>query len=482
MEKWETIQTGPFEPTWDSLRTYQCPDWFRDAKFGVWAHWGPQCVPMYGDWYARNIYMEGSDQYRFHWRTYGHPSKVGYKDIAAMWQAEKFDADALMDLYVAAGAKYFVAQAAHHDNFDNWNSKHHRWNAVNMGPKKDITGLWAKATRDRGLRFGLTEHMGATFKWYGVTKDCDKTGPYKGVPYDGSDPAYEDLYLPNHGEELEGWYTRNPLWHRRWFERIKDVVDQFQPDLLYSDGDVPFGDVGLNIIAHLYNTSVREHGVNEAVYNQKNSDPMVHCVGVLDIERGVEAEAVPYVWQTDTCVGGWFYNVRQVYKTPKQVIEMLVDIVSKNGNLLLNLPQKPDGTLDDECMHIARCMADWIKVNGEGIYGTRPWTVACEGPTAPEGGKFKEADIDWTGDDYRFTAKGDAVYAFQLKWPEDGKALIRSFSTYGGPKVEHVALLGWDGDITYEQTARGLDISLPQEKTSEYAHPTDRDIPGSEGQ
>lgn len=462
------IQKGPFEPTYTSLSRFECPEWFRDAKLGIWAHWGPQCVPMYGDWYARNIYIEGSDQYRFHCRTYGHPSRVGYKDIVPRWKAEQFAPDALMDLYVAAGAKYFVAQAVHHDNFDNWNSKHHRWNAVNMGPKKDIVGLWAQAARDRGLRFGVTEHLGATFKWFAVTKDCDRAGPYEGVPYDGNDSEYEEFYLPNKGEVLEGWYTRNPWWHQRWFERIKDVVDQHQPDLLYSDGDVPFGDVGLHLIAHLYNTSVKVHGANEAVYTQKNRDPMVHRVGVLDIERNVEREIVPYVWQTDTCVGGWFYNVRQVYKTPKQVIEMLVDIVSKNGNLLLNLPQKPDGTLDDECMHMARCMAAWIKVNGKGIYGTRPWTIACEGPTAPQSGG--EAEVNWTSDDYRFTAKGEVLYAFQMKWPEDGKALIRSLAPYSGKKVENVELLGFDGTITFEQTDRGLDISLPQEKPCEYAH------------
>lgn len=467
------IQEGPFKPTYESLSRFECPEWFRDAKLGIWAHWGPQSVPMCGDWYARSIYVEGGDQYRFHWRTYGHPSKVGFKDIVSMWKAERFDPDALMDLYVAAGAKYFVAQAVHHDNFDNWNSKHHRWNAVTMGPKKDIVGLWKQAARDRGLRFGVTEHLGVAFKWYAITKQRDRSGPYAGVPYDGSDPAYEDFYLPNWGEELgtgwpeDGWYTRNPWWHQRWFNRIKDVVDQHQPDLLYTDGDVPFGDVGLNIIAHLYNSSVARHGANEAVYNQKNRDPIVHRVGVLDLERHVEGDVVPHVWQTDTCVGGWFYNTRQAYKTPQHVIEMLVDIVSKNGNLLLNLPQRPDGTLDDECMHIVRSMAAWIKVNGEGIYGTRPWTTACEGATVPERG---EGEVNWTSDDYRFTAKGDVLYAFQMKWPEDGKALIRSLAPHSGRKVENVGLLGYQGDLPFEQRDHGLYISLPPDKPCAYDH------------
>ncbi len=464
------IEPGPFEGTYASLQKYECPKWFRDAKLGFWSHWGPQCVPMYGDWYARAMYIEGSGQYLYHIRQYGHPSEFGFKDIIPLWKAEKFDPEGLMDMYVAAGAKYFTAQANHHDNFDNWDSKHHRWNSVAMGPKKDICGLWAKAARDRGLRFGLTEHLGATFKWSAVNKDCDKTGPMAGIPYDGNDPAYEDLYCPNQGEVREGWYTRNPYWHQQWFKRIKDAVDQFEPDLLYSDGDLPFEEVGLNMVAHLYNTSVRKHGSNEAVYNQKNTDQTVHAIGVLDIERGVEEAVVPYVWQTDTCVGGWFYDVKRVYKTPGQVIEMLVDIVSKNGNLLLSIPQRPDGTLDSECTYLLKVMAEWAAVNIEGIHDTRPWKVAGEGPAKPAGGKFKEADVEWTGEDFRFTVKGDTLYAFGMKWPEDGKALIRSLAPYRGVRVANVELLGHAGKLVWTQSDRGLDITLPPNKTSEYVH------------
>lgn len=464
------IEAGPFEGTYESLRQYECPQWFRDAKLGFWAHWGPQCVPMYGDWYARNIYIEGSDQRKYHWRHYGHPSQVGYKDIIPLWRAENFDPEGLMDLYAAAGAKYFTAQANHHDNFDNWDSKHHAWNSVKKGPKKDICRLWADAARGRGLKFGLTEHLGATFKWWHVNKDADKVGPYAGVPYDGNDEAYEDLYLPNHGETRQNWYTRDPWWHAQWFKRIKDAVDQLEPDLLYSDGDVPFEAVGLNMVAHLYNLSARVHGTNQAVYTQKNTDPTVFPIGVLDIERGVEPNAKPYVWQCDTCVGGWFYDVRREYKTAKQVIEMLVDITAKNGNLLLNFPQRPDGALDEECLHILKVMADWNAVNGEGIYATRPWTTASEGPTGAEGGAFKEADVAWTAEDFRFTCKGDTVYAFQMAWPDDGKALVRALAPYRGTKVVSVQLLGHDGELTWTQGDRGVDISLPAARTSRYAH------------
>jgi len=189
MQRWETIQQGPFSPTWDSLRQFECPDWFRDAKFGIWSHWGPQSVPMYGDWYARHMYMQGTDQYYHHWRVYGHPSKHGWKDMVQLWKAERFDPEGLMDLYVDAGARYFCAQAVHHDNFDNWDSAHNRWNAVQVGPRKDIVGLWQAAARKRGLPFAVSEHLGATFAWWSHNKGSDATGPYAGVPYDGNDPV-----------------------------------------------------------------------------------------------------------------------------------------------------------------------------------------------------------------------------------------------------------------------------------------------------
>jgi alpha-L-fucosidase len=466
-----TIEKGPFEPTWESLRQFQCPDWFREAKFGIWSHWGPQSVPMYGDWYARHMYVEGHDQYRYHIRKYGHPSKFGYKDVVKLWKAEKFDPEGLMNLYVEAGAKYFVAQAAHHDNFHNWNSSQHRWNAVKLGPRKDIVALWQSAAQNAGLPFGFSEHMGATFSWYKPNKGADKAGLYAGVPYDGNDPACEDLYLPNRdfpGLEVE-WYTRNQWWQEKWFSYVKELIDLYHPDLLYSDGGVPFGQYGLNIIAHLYNTSARRHGgVNQAVYNQKDKNVDVLSVGVYDIERSQTAAIFPYVWQTDTSVGDWFYNLRDVYKTPKQVAEMLVDIVSKNGNLLLNIPQRPDGTLDDECVYLLQRTAAWIKVNGEGIYGTRPWKVAGEGPSSVLIEGFREDAVNWTIEDFRFTAKNHQVYAFQLKWPEGGKTVIRSLATGNVPPVTGVTLLG-AGVVTFEQNSRGLAIDLPEQKPCEYA-------------
>ena len=343
-----------------------------------------------------------------------------------------------------------------------------------MGPEKDIVGLWQKASLDRGLRFGVSEHLGATFSWWSHNKGHDETGPYAGVPYDGNDPKYEDFYLPNHDEprvehQGERWYTTNPWWHKHWFDRIKDLIDYYQPDLLYSDGAVPFGRYGMGIIAHLYNTNAARHGgLNQAVYNQKDRNPGAYRVGVLDIERNVQRDIFPFAWQTDTCVGGWFYNVRQIYKTSAQVIEMLVDIVAKNGNLLLNFTQRPDGTLDDECLAIVSDLAAWNKVNGGGVFGTRPWHVAMEGETSASQARFKEDALAWTPQDFRFTCKGKAVYAFQMAWPRDGQARIKSFTTGSGgyrlkvEEVESVELLG-AGQVPFEHTDAGLTITgLPE--------------------
>jgi alpha-L-fucosidase len=457
-----TIKYAPFKPTWKSLRQFQCPDWFRDAKFGIWSHWGPQSVPMAGDWYARHLYVEGHIQNLYHVRKYGHPSKFGYKDIIPLWKAEQFDPEGLMQLFVKAGARYFVAQAAHHDNFHNWNSSQHRWNAVRMGPKKDIVQLWKDAARAHGLPFGFSEHMGATFTWYKPNKGADTVGLYAGVPYDGSDPAYEDLYLPNRDAEEGEWYTSNSWWHEKWFGYVKELIDLYQPDLLYSDGGVPFGQYGLKIVAHLYNTSARLHsGVNQAVYTQKDRNIDVLSVGVFDIERSQQPDIFPFVWQTDTSVGDWFYNLIHVYKTPKQVVEMLVDIVSKNGNLLLNIPQRPDGSLDDECLYLLQELAAWIRVNAEGIYGTRPWSAAGEGPSQVIIEGFREEPVPWTVEDFRFTSKDGDVYVFIMKWQESGKAIVHSLSGNCVPRVTEVSLLGHPAPLQFEQTERCLVVNLP---------------------
>lgn len=458
---------GPYQPTMESLRQYQCPEWFRDAKFGIWAHWGPQAVPMMGDWYARNLYLQDGGQYKHHLETYGHPSTNGYKDIIPLWKAEKFDPDRLMALYKKAGAKYFVSMGTHHDNFFLWDSKIHRWNAVNMGPHRDIVGAWQKAAHKQGLKFGVSEHLGASFTWFQPSHGSDKTGPLAGVPYDGADPKYQDLYHFPAEPGDTGWYSNNPRWQHMWYDRIKELVDAYHPDLLYTDGAVPFGnEVGWSMIAHLYNTSAARHqGKPQVIYTCKQKS---EGRWVEDLERGVMPGINPAPWQTDTSIGDWYYNKNWKFRPTSWTIHMLVDIVSKNGNLLLNVVQKPDGSLDPEVEQALQEIAGWIKIHGEAIYGTRPWLVYGEGAVKAKGGHFKE-DFAYTAKDIRFTTKGSALYAIALGWPADGKLVIRSLArtTEGGP-VTGVKLLGYKGRVQWTQTDEGLVVTLPAQKLSEY--------------
>ena len=467
---------GSFEPSFESLYQFECPEWFRDAKFGMWSHWGPQSVPMYGDWYARNMYVEDSPQYLYHVRHYGHPSKFGYKDIVPLWKAENFDPEELMALYKKAGAKYFMAQAMHHDNFFNYDSKIHRFNSVQMGPHKDIVGLWKEAAGKEGLHFGVTEHHGASFEWMNTNKLCDTKGPYAGVPYDGNDPEYLDFYHDNKHTIRPGarhHYTWDESWYPRWYEAIREVVDKYEPEVLYSDGALPFYRnyattedptyiPGLSMTAHLYNSSAAKNGgVNQAVYLHKDSREEFYRVGLLDFERSMGTEIRKYPWQTDTCLGRWFYDVRAIYKGPKLVTDLLVDIVSKNGNLLLNIPQRPDGTIDDECRDTLEKLAEWIAVCGEGIYGTRPYEVCGEGPTV---GKAEEETI-WTRYDIRYTRKGETVYAFLLA----GADVVLLHELRNAEAVKKVTLLGY-GEVPYNTQLGVLTVKLPEKLPCEYSN------------
>ena len=460
------IHSAAFTAEWESLKRFRCPDWFRDAKFGIWSHWGPQAVPEGGDWYARNIYLPDQPAYKLHLQKFGHPSKVGYKDIIPLWKAEKFDAshaDRLMRLYKAAGARYFVSMGVHHDNFDLWNSKHHRWNAVNMGPQKDIVGMWAEAARRHELRFGVSEHLERAYSWFNTNKGADKEGPLAGVPYDGNDPRYADFYFPPH-EDTRYIYPANPpeWWMRQWRDRINDLVDTYAPELLYTDGGIPFGEIGRGVVANLYNNSLRRNGRNEGVYTLKQMDghgDYVPGVGVLDMERGVLSKIEELPWQTDTSIGDWFYNPGWKYRPVHWTIHMLVDVVSKNGNLLLNVVQRADGSIDPEAERMLDEMAAWMSVHSEAIHGTRPWLVYGEGGTHAEGGHFKE-DFDYTSADIRFTTKGNTLYAIALGHPADGVLRIHSLSA-GAGLITAVSVLGTAEKPAWSQTADALEVTLP---------------------
>lgn len=468
---------GPFQPTRASLSTYRTPDWFRDAKFGIWAHWGPQAVPAQGDWYARFMYVPGHPHYEHHLRTYGHPSEKGYKDIIALWTAEKFDPEALVQRYEAAGARYIVSMGVHHDNFDLWNSRHHRWNAVQMGPKRDIVGALRTAAKRRGLRFGVSEHLGASYNWWYPNQLYDQFWPKMGKRYDGADQRYADLYHGNRDEPFLGdsdtWYTHNPEYQRHWFARIRDLVDSYQPDLLYSDGGVPFGEIGRAMVAHLYNGSIARNGKLEAVYNHKalGSGEFDKAWGVQDVERGVLSGINPLPWQTDTSNGDWFYTGDVGgYKATDEVITMLVDIVSKNGNMLLNVVLRPDGSLPPPSEQLLNELTPWMAANGTAIHGTRPWHVYGEGPTQAKEGAFQEKAA-YTPQDIRFTTKGETLYAITLGEPK-GPVAITSLAR-GNPhekrRVRQVRLLGHPGAIDFRQSDQALVITPPASLPTRHA-------------
>ncbi|THU39305.1 alpha-L-fucosidase [Niastella caeni] len=499
---------APFKATWESLQGYAVPEWYRNAKFGIWAHWGPQCAPEYGDWYARSMYEEGSQQYKYHLEKYGHPSTFGFKDVIHQWKADEWDPEHLVALYKRVGAKYFFAMANHHDNFDLWDSKHQPWNAVKIGPKKDLIGGWAKAAKNNGLPFGVSVHAAHAWTWFEVAQGADKNGPFAGKPYDGNltkangkgtwweglDP--QALYAQGHPRSENP--TDNGMIHKQWewgggasipskaycdkfLKRTIELIDKYQPELIYFDDTVlplhPFSDVGLKIAAHHYNQSIkRNKGQLQAVLNGKILNEMQRKCMVWDIERGQSNVIEPFTWQTDTCIGGWHYDKRvyenKRYKTAKTVVQTLVDVVSKNGNLLLNIPVKSNGTIDDQETAILEEVGAWMKINAECIYDTRPWKVFGEGP-AMEGAAqltaqgFNEGKGKPLGPgDMRFTAKGDTLYTILLGWPEEGKIKIKSLSEgnkFRPGAINKIEMLG-GGELRFQRNAEALEVTLPENR------------------
>jgi alpha-L-fucosidase len=504
----ETIAEGPFAPSWESLQQYKVPDWYRNAKFGIWAHWGPQCQPEAGDWYARGMYEEGSRQYKYHLEHYGHPSKFGFKDVIHEWKAEAWDPGELVALYKAAGARYFFGMANHHDNFDMYNSKYQaHWNATTIGPKKDIIGGWAKAAKANGLPFGCSIHAAHAWRWFETAQRSDKSGPFAGVPYDGNltkadgkgkwwdglDP--QELYAQQH--ELSRDSLDNGAIHRQWHwgegvyppskayiekfvNRTIDLINQYQPDILYfDDSQLPFwpiNDAGLRIAAHHYNNSIKKHGSLQAVINGKILNEDQRKAMVWDIERGQANDIQPFVWQTDTCIGNWHYDRsvydRKGYKTAKMVIQTMVDVVSKNGNYLLNIPVRGNGSIDEQERAVVSDITRWMKANSESIYDTRPWKIYGEGPSTENQAKlnaqgFNEGKTVFSGKDVRFAVKGEMLYATLLGWPENGKAMIKSLaigSAHFPKQPQKVELVDGNQSLAFHQTEQGLEITLPETK------------------
>ncbi len=511
----EPIADGPFKPVWDSLQQYQVPDWFRDAKFGMWAHWGPQCQPEAGDWYARGMYQEGSPQYKIHLEKYGHPSRFGFKDVIHQWKAEKWDPEELVHLYKEAGARYFMALANHHDNFDLYDSTYQQnWNATRIGPRKDLIAGWAKAAKNNGLPFGVSVHASHAWSWYEVAQRADKAGTYKGVAYDGKltvkegkgkwweglDP--QELYAQNHllSENsnndqaiLAQWDWRNGVcpptdaYIEKFYNRTIDLINKYHPDLVYfDDSKLPFwpvSDAGLRIAAHLYNKSIRDHGQLRAVVNGKILDADQRKALVWDIERGHANDIQPLPWQTDTCLGNWHYDrgvyERDEYKSAKTVIQTLIDVVSKNGNLMLNIPIRGDGSIDEKERAIVEGIGRWMKVNSECIYGTRPWKIFGEGPAQQATAQLEAQGFNegkgkpFSAQDIRFTTKAEVLYASVMGWPPEGDLIIKSLGSnnaYHPSAIRHIEMLGVGGSIPFVQSDAGLRLKLPSQKEEQAAY------------
>jgi len=482
---------GPYKATWDSLLQYEAPEWYRDAKFGIWAHWSPQCVPEAGDWYARNMYMQGSDQYNYHVAHYGHPSKFGFKDLCPQWTLLNWEPDALMARYKKAGARFFLALANHHDNFDAWNSRHNPWNAINIGPHRDVVGDWAATARKQGMRFGVTVHQPRNWWWLQTAHGADATGPLAGVPYDGLltapdgrgqwwqgfDP--QQLYAPKHPPMAlpDASYVKN------FYDRTRDLVDQHDPDLLYLDNALlPLGWGGMNATAYFYNRSLETRGRMEGVVTTKQVPDRLAKAVVADIERGVTSGISTYPWQSETCIGGWHYDRKLFnqageyggYQNPRDIIHWLIDTVSKNGTFILNIPGRPDGTIDSKEIAVLDKITEWIEVNGEAIYETRPWKVFGEGPEISSSSSSSASKVNQLGPkDIRFTRNksGTAVYAMVLGWPEK-EVVIRALGTASPQSPARVAKVEWLGcqeKVKFRQIATGLHLQPPAKKLPEAA-------------
>jgi alpha-L-fucosidase len=509
----EPVADGRFQPSWESLKQYQVPEWFRDAKFGIWAHWGPQCQPERGDWYAREMYSEGHPRYREHVARYGHPSSKGFKDVIHAWKAEKWDPEQLLALYKRAGAQYFFALANHHDNFDNYASKYQLWNAVNLGPKKDLIAGWATAARKNGMRFGVSVHAAHAWSWYETAQGADKDGPLAGVPYDGRltkadgkgawwegyDP--QDLYEQRHApapafQDLRRIHARwnwgngviapDQAYCERFYNRTLDLINKYRPDLIYFDDTAlplwPVSDAGLKIAAHFYNSNNKWHGrADDGVLFAKILDPEQRKCMAWDIERGSSNEIEPQPWQTDTCIGGWHYDQgvfdRHRYKSATNVVHTLIDVVSKNGNLLLSVPLKGDGTLDSDEVAIVEGIAHWMEANKEAIHGTRPWKVYGEGPQMASAAPLSAQGFNegkgkpFSAEDVRFTTKGQTLYAIVMGAPQ-APVSVRSLGTNAKlleGAIAKIALLGSDEKLRWSQTDDALVIETPKRLPNDVA-------------
>ena len=503
------VQTGQFSPDWNSLNAWECPEWFKDAKFGIWAHWGPQCHAEDGDWYARFMYYEGSGQNQWHYEHFGDPEVFGLKDLCNDWKAQNWDPTKLVTLYKSVGARYFMALGNHHDNFDLWNSPYQEWNSVNVGPKKDIIKGWSDACKAAGLPLGVSIHASHAWTWLepsqeydgnltkedGYIKNADGTEKW----WKGMDP--QELYAQNHAHST-GWENSGTI-HSQWdwgngaslpsdaykqkFQnRVLELINDYNPDMIYFDDTaMPFygcdDAIGKNILTHYYNVSTAANGGTANVVvtgKQLTTDQKKYMM--WDVERGIPDRMQKEYWQTCTCIGSWHYDQNVYknggYKSGATVIRMLVDIVSKNGNLLLSIPVKSDGTIDEKEEAVLADIKAWMDINSESIYGTRTWKTFGEGPLAdaanPMNAQGFNEGQNYSSKDVRYVQKDGTIYATIMAWPAAGRFSFGSFSLasdYYSGKVTSVKLLGYEGKIEFSQGIEGLTVMVPSTHPNEIA-------------
>ncbi len=466
---------GPFRPDWESLQKYEAPEWYKDAKFGIFIHWGVYSVPAFGnEWYPRSMYSAGSDEYKHHIATYGAQDKFGYKDFIPMFKTADFDAAAWAQLFKKSGAKYVVPVAEHHDGFAMYDSGVSDWTAAKLGPHRDIIGELAGAVRAQGLHFGVSSHRVEHNFFLGVGRT---------IASDVNDPQYAALYGPAHpwlaaprGTPVSNDFTYvSTAWADDWLARGAELVEKYHPDIVYFDWWIGQPSIRPNLTrfaAFYYNRSL-EYGDYVGVINYKDYAMQEHAA-VLDLERGQLGEIRPLAWQTDTSISNksWGYIKDDTFKAPEFVVHQLIDIVSKNGNLLLNIGPKSDGTIPDEVQKVLLDIGSWLNVNGEAIYGTRAWRIYGEGPTKVASGSFHDTDTaHYTPDDFRFTTKGEALYVIGLGWPANAQAVIHALAqATSSEHVQSVALLGSDAKLQFEQSRDGLRVRLPAQAPTKYAY------------
>ena len=464
----QTIADGPFAASWDSLEAYTVPDWYQNDKFGIFIHWGLYCVPGFAnEWYPRNMYLKGTPAYEHHLATYGPQDKFGYKDFIPMFKAEQYDPQAWATLFKESGARFIVPVAEHHDGFQMYASELSRWNAAQMGPQRDLMGDLAKAVRELGMVFGVSSHRAE--HWFFMEGGRQS-------PSDVTDPAYADFYgpaQPRRDNYIHGGPDQAYL--EDWLLRSCEIIDTYQPQVFWFDWwimHLAFKPYLKKFAAYYYNRAA-QWGKGVAINHKFDAFPT--GVAVYDIERGQLTETRWLFWQTDTSVSknSWGYIHNQDYKRTSDIVGDLIDIVSKNGALLLNIGPKPDGTIPEPEQQMLREIGQWLQVNGEAIYDTRPWVTFGEGPTHVAEGAFTDTKRNaFTGQDIRFTQKGDALYAIALAWPGAQfvvESLGRAKGLWSKP-INQIELLGFDGAVSWQLEDQALTVQLPAQPPCDFAY------------